>query len=280
MNYRHGFHAGNFADVFKHAVLAFWLQSLRHKDKGFCYQDIYAGAGRYDLRGGEARRGGEYLDGIAKLWPQTPKTAAELAPLCEVLRALNPGPALRWYPGSPRIAEHFLRPQDRMVLVESQGEAYRALARQYRDQPKTQVREEDAWQALKALLPPLERRGLVLIDPPFERPDEFAQLRAGLEMALQRWPSGGYAIWYPLKDRPPVARFYREIKALGAEKILCAEFSSAPNPQRLDACGMLMINPPWTLPEQLARLLPWLARSLGSSTSGPNPDSSWRLTWL
>jgi 23S rRNA (adenine2030-N6)-methyltransferase len=269
VNYRHAFHAGNFADVFKHAILALLLKALHKKDTPFCYLDTHAGAGRYDLKHAAARKTGEYQQGIARLWAET-ALPAELTDYLAAVRAVNRGEALRFYPGSPRIARFFLRPQDRMVLLEQHPEEAAALKQEFAGDRQVVVHEQDGYQGLKAYLPPPERRGLVLIDPPYEAPDEFDRVVSGLRTAWGRWPTGVYAVWYPLKDRAPVAHFHRRLAAGGIPKILVAELGLYPEAPafRLNGCGMVLVNPPWQLDDILRQLLPWLKDRLGQDLAG------------
>lgn len=269
MNYRHAYHAGNFADVMKHAALALLIEYLKRKDAPFCVIDAHAGTGRYDLAGIEAGKTGEYQDGIARLLdaPTTP----ELAPYLDMVRAMNPGP-LRVYPGSPLLARRLMRAQDRLELSELHPEDFQALSGQFAGDGQVRCRNDDAYAMLKAALPPGERRGLVLIDPPYEEKDEYERLLRGLRHALKRWPTGIYVVWYPIKDRPPIARFHEHLVELGPAKLLAAELLVLPDdtPFRLNGCGLAIINPPWQFDDALERLLPdilaRLERRQGSSS--------------
>jgi len=274
MNYRHAYHAGNFADVVKHALLTLVLAHLRRKETPFCVVDTHAGTGCYDLAGIEAGKTGEARDGVAALL-----AAGELPPLLddyvEALKAINPDwPTLRYYPGSPRIARHMLRPQDRLALVELHPEDADLLRREFRNDPQTGVHVQDAYVALKALLPPKERRGLVLIDPPFEVRDEFRRIIKGLGEALRRWPNGIYGVWYPIKDPEPVERFLAEVASLG-RPCFTAELMrhASDDPDRLNGTGLVILNPPWQLADKLAELLPVLCDKLGAAGGS-------RLRWL
>lgn len=275
MNYRHVFHAGNFADVFKHAVLSLLLKSLVRKDAPFFYLDTHAGAGRYDLSSAAAQKTGEYRDGIKRLREREPLPLLE--DYLAAVRALNDGDSLRYYPGSPRVARYFLRPQDRAVLLERQPDECAHLKAEFSGDRQVRVQELDGYSGLKALLPPPARRGLVLIDPPFESDTEFEQLNEGLRVAHARWDSGMYALWYPVKSRPPVARFHRMLAATGIRKILIAEFCPYPvdTAFRLNGCGMALINPPWKLEEQLQSMMPDLMNLLRQ-----HPDASATAAWL
>lgn len=271
MNYRHAYHAGNFADVFKHAVLALILDHLRRKETPFCVIDTHAGIGRYDLAGEAAQRTGEWRDGIGRLLAEEPPPGLE--GYLAAVRAANQGRELRWYPGSPRLARWFLRPQDRLALVELHPEDAAALKREFDGDSRVGVHQMDAYTALKALLPPKERRGLVLIDPPFEVTDEFERIVRGLRQALKRWPTGIYAIWYPIKTRPPVDAFHAALAGLGAGPAVAAELLVHPErADRLNGCGIVVLHPPWMLDERLRQVLPDLARRLGKS------QGEWRLS--
>lgn len=268
LNYRHIFHAGNFADVFKHVVLSLLLKSLHKKETPFCYLDTHAGAGRYDLSSAAAQKTGEYRDGIKRLLNSN--AIPGLEDYLAAVRALNDADSLRYYPGSPRIARFFLRPQDRAVLLELRSEECEQLKTEFAGDRQVIVQGQDGYAGLKALLPPSARRGLVLIDPPFESEREFEQLIEGLRVAHARWDSGMYALWYPVKSRPPVERFHRMLVATGLRKILLVEFSPYPEDTafRLNGCGMVIINPPWKLDETLHSVLPPLLERLRQHPAG------------
>lgn len=278
MNYRHAFHAGSFADVVKHAVVALAVERLKAKDAPFCVIDTHAGIGRYDLAATAARKTGEYEAGIARLWARDPDSLpAELGPYLGAVKALNGGGSLRWYPGSPRLVRSLLRRQDRLVALELHPEDAAALSRLFQRDPQVTVREGDGYAALKALLPPKERRGLVLIDPPFEEKDEFGRVVQALREAHRRWATGHYVIWYPVKDRQPVAAFHEALKATGIARILVAELLMRPaeDPKRLNGTGLILVNPPWPLEDKLHGLLPTLADLLGTE-----PGGGTRVEWL
>lgn len=269
MNYRHLFHAGNFADVFKHVLLVQLLRALQRKDKGFAYLETHAGPGRYDLYAPAPQKSGEYRDGIARAWDDASGNEG-VDDYLTAVRADNPDGKLRYYPGSPRIARHFLRAQDRMYLAELLPEACAELKALFARDKQAQVQCVDGYAALKAWLPPPERRGLVLIDPPYEHPEEWERLRRALIFSVGRWPQGTYAIWYPLKVGTPLARFKSDVIAEDMRNILCAELAVWPRdtPFRLNGCGMLIYNPPWQLDTQLPALLEPLANRLGRGSGG------------
>src|ERR1700730_13182717 len=203
MNYRHAFHAGGFADVIKHVVLVRILTYLQDKPAAFRVIDTHAGAGLYDLTGEEARRGGEWLTGIARLMQARFSEAALplLAPYLDIVRAFNTKAELKAYPGSPLIARALLRPQDRLTACEVEPKARKHLIDALRRDSQARVVDLDGWTALPAFVPPNERRGLVLIDPPFEAKDEFERLADGFAAAFAKWPTGVYLLWYPAKSR-------------------------------------------------------------------------------
>jgi 23S rRNA (adenine2030-N6)-methyltransferase len=275
MNYRHAFHAGNFADVVKHVALSLALAHLGRKDTPFFCLDAHAGLGAYDLDSVAAGKTGEYLAGIARVL-DAPAPPLELAPYLAIIEHLNQGGPLRRYPGSPALMQAMTRPQDRVALVELHPEDASSLGAFAAGDRRISVHHTDAYAAMKALLPPPERRGLVLVDPPFELKDEFDRLRRGLRQALRRWATGCYMVWYPIKARPPVARFHQELLAEGLPKTLVAELliRRDDDPFRLNGCGLVVINPPWPLHEAMAAVLPWLAGVLAPGTG------SHRLEWL
>lgn len=279
MNYRHAFHAGNFADVLKHVVLSRILVHLRDKPGAFRVIDTHAGAGRYDLSSNEAIRGGEWQDGIGRLIDAPlPKPAAELlAPYVDAIRALNPSGQLRSYPGSPVLAQHFLRRQDRLIACELEPQAARSLRRVLGGDDRAKAIEIDGWTGLSAYIPPVERRGVVLVDPPFEQQGDYARLAGVLDIARRKWASGTYLLWYPIKGRPEPDTLAKRIRRLAVPKVMRAELTVAPlsDPTRLNGCGLILLNPPWLLEAELTRLLPVLAGLLVRSGK-----STWRLDWL
>ncbi|MDR6302817.1 23S rRNA (adenine2030-N6)-methyltransferase [Nitrobacter vulgaris] len=270
MNYRHAFHAGNFADVIKHIVLVRVLTYLHEKPAAFRVIDTHAGAGVYDLTGEEADRGGEWLTGIARLMQArfSDPVAQLVAPYLDIVRAFNPQRDLKCYPGSPLIARALLRPQDRMVACEIEPVARKHLIGALRRDTQANVVDLDGWMGLAAFVPPKERRGLVLIDPPFERKDEFERLAGGFAEAFAKWPTGCYLLWYPAKRRRATDDLARRVGAVAggdADKCLRLEFSVAPQTADgpLTSAGLLIVNPPWTLRAELKSILPELEKPLG-----------------
>lgn len=272
MNYRHAFHAGNFADVVKHAAVTRIVTYLKRKEKAFRVVDIHAGAGMYDLSGEAAQKTGEWRAGIGRLLEaELPaETANLLNPLLESVRAANQDGALTRYPGSPRLVRDLLRKQDRLTAIELHPQDAAALKRAFAGDYQTRVIALDGWLALGAHLPPKEKRGLVLIDPPFERDGEFSRIVDGLKKAHRRWPGGIYAIWYPIKDRKAVDDFRHALAHGGVPDILDIAFTvRAPSPEpRLDGTGLIVVNPPHVLEGELHAVLPALARILGEDGAG------------
>ena len=279
MNYHHAFHAGSFADVFKHAVLCRILHYLRGKQAPFRVIDTHAGAGLYDLTGAEANRGGEWHDGIERLLAArlAEPVAALLAPYLDVIGALNERGRLRIYPGSPAIARAWLRPQDRLIACELEPKAAATLGRHLHGDNRIKTLAIDGWTALSAYVPPPERRGLVLVDPPFEDDGDFHRLSHGLAGAHRKWATGIFVLWYPIKDRGEPDALAKRLRRLGIGKTLRAELSVAPlsDPTRLNGSGLILVNPPWTLHGELSLLLPTLAGVLGRHGQG-----GFKLDWL
>ena len=264
MNYRHAFHAGNFADVVKHALLARVVMHLREKDAAFRVIDTHAGAGLTDLASDEARRGGEWQDGIGRVWQHRfePDVAALIEPYLAAIAARNPNGMLTSYPGSPLLIRHWLRAQDRMIACELEPAAARALTRNLHGDPRTKAIAIDGWTALSAFIPPKERRGLVLIDPPYERENELQRAADALGAAHRKWPVGTILLWYPIKDAREIARFIKTLAALKLAKSLRIELSRiSEGGGKLRGSGLIAVNPPWTLRAQAQILLPALSQA-------------------
>ena len=270
MNYRHAFHAGGFADVVKHAVLCRIIAHLRQKPAAFRVIDTHAGSGVYDLAGPEAGKTGEWRQGIGRLLGDDAQTLPDkaralLAPYLDAVAAFNPAGGLTAYPGSPVLIQAMLRRQDRLLACELEPQAAAALAGRLRGDPRAKALAIDGWTALGAYVPPKERRGLVLVDPPFEHPDEFSRLARGLETAHRKWPTGSYLLWYPIKDAAEVASFTRKLSRLGIARMLRVEVivATASADLGLRGSGLVAVNPPWTLHDELKLMLPALATVLG-----------------
>ncbi|MCC2666163.1 MAG: rlmJ [Gammaproteobacteria bacterium] len=265
MNYRHSYHAGSFTDVFKHTVLVSLIQALQRKETPICYLDTHAGTGHYDLFSEEAQKSKEFEGGIGQLFEiKNPPTLVKQYLAC--IQAVNTRLAhsemsrLRYYAGSPAIMRYFLREQDRMVLTELHPQDYQLLKNYFSDNKRVNVHLLDGYQGLKAFLPPKERRGLILIDPPYEKSNELEHLVSALSFVLKRFATGVYAVWYPIKNRLMIDQFHRALKNVVQCPTLITELSIYPedSAQHLNGCGMAIINPPWQLDIQILEYLPWL----------------------
>jgi 23S rRNA (adenine2030-N6)-methyltransferase len=277
MNYRHAFHAGNFADVIKHIVLVRILIYLQDKPAAFRVIDTHAGAGIYDLTGEQAQRTGEFLTGVARVMQArfSDDVLPLVMPYLDIVRAFNPPAGLETYPGSPLIARALLRPQDRLTACEVEPNARKQLIAALRRDTQARVVDLDGWMALPAFVPPKERRGLVLLDPPYEDQDEFGRLADGFAGAFTKWPTGSYLLWYPAKSRRATDGLARHVAAVAAggpspAKCLRLEFSAAPQTadSTLVSAGLLLVNPPWRLMGELKAILPELEKPLGQGGAG------------
>lgn len=262
MNYRHAYHVGNIGDVLKHAVLARLILYLQRKDKAFRILDTHAGIGRYDLASEETQKTGEWQQGIGKvLASEMPDDVAELlAPWLDVVKAENQGDTLRVYPGSPLLSRRLLRKQDRLTLTELHPSDYETLSNLFAGDHQVKTIHLDGWLALRSFLPPKEKRGLVLIDPAFEKTSEFADMTEAVLKGWRKWPIGTFALWYPMKDARAISRMHRELEEAGVRDILALELNagkSGPDTRMLGS-GMTLINPPFTLIGEMKRVLPWL----------------------
>jgi 23S rRNA (adenine2030-N6)-methyltransferase len=293
MNYRHQFHAGNFADVMKHVLLLQLARGMQRKEKGFLYLDTHAGRGRYDLaaaaRGDSLERKPEHPDGVGRLLNAG---GAELpAPIAEYMRvvrafdgqpmdgggAAEPALALRAYPGSPWIVEAVSREQDRLALCEKHPKEAELLKEEFSHKRRVTVHAMDGYTAIRAMLPPREKRALVLIDPPFEERDEFAQIVAALGEGLRRMSGATFAVWYPLTERARVDEFFYKLEGLRPLPCFAAELTIAGDdaPMKLKGCGLVVVNPPWQLDREIAPVLSALAVRLAQA-----PGGAGRLRWL
>lgn len=279
MNYRHIYHAGNFADVLKHAVLARLVRYMQNKDKAFRVLDTHAGIGLYDLSLEEAQKTGEWQDGIGRLLTAelVPQVADLLEPYLTAVRELNPEGGLQFYPGSPKLARMLFRPQDRLSAMELHPEDFQRLHRLFEGDHHARITELDGWLALGAHLPPKEKRGIVLVDPPFEEDGEYERLVGGLARAWHRFPGGTYCLWYPIKKDAPIKQFHEALQALGVPKMLCAELTvkSDRGFAGLTGSGLIIVNPPFTLKDELHALLPALKDMLAQDRF-----ASQRAFWL
>ncbi len=279
MNYRHAYHAGNFADVVKHIILTRIVLYLQRKEQAFRVMDTHAGIGRYDLKGTEAGKTSEWVNGVGRLMGAKldPQVAELLAPYLDIIRAENVDGQMRHYPGSPLIVRHLLRKQDRLSALELHPQDAKLLAEVFEGDFQTRVTELDGWLALGAHLPPKEKRGLVLIDPPFEVGGEFDRLVEGLARAHKRFSGGTFALWYPVKDIQQLRRFTDMLADTGIPKILRTELMiRAPSAEpRLDGTGMIIVNPPFTLEAELQTILPALSKILSDE-----PNAGFRVDWI
>ncbi|RKZ83209.1 MAG: 23S rRNA (adenine(2030)-N(6))-methyltransferase RlmJ [Gammaproteobacteria bacterium] len=262
LSYRHSFHAGNYADVIKHIVLIEILEHLIKKDSAFDYIDSHAGAGLYNLHSEHAAKLQEYTQGVGKLkteqWP-------ELATYFDILAKYNPAGKLNFYPGSPIIAQYFLRRKDRSWLYELHPKDAELLLKHAAKSRNIRVMREDGFKGLLSLLPPVSRRGLVLIDPSYEIKTDYAQVFNTIDSAYKKFPTGIYALWYPVVDRKIIDHLERKFKRSGIKKIHRYELGIAQDQfgSGMSACGMIVINPPWTLTDKMSQVFPKLVTALG-----------------
>lgn len=281
MNYRHIFHAGNFGDVLKHALLVPLVRAMQRKEKSFLFLDTHAGIGTYDLTSSRADRTAEHVDGIGRLWSREdlPKSLCEYV---QIVRDFNEGhgggnETIRYYPGSPMVAAGLLRPQDRIALSELHGDDFLSLRENMQGtHGQVSAQQIDAYSALKAYLPPPEKRALVLIDPPYENHNETSLLHAGLATALERFRSGVYAIWYPIKDHAGCEAFRSMMDSLPLPPALAVELTvrSDAMANRLNGSGLLILNPPWKIEADLVSVAESL-RQILAQDSGARADLIW-----
>jgi len=277
VNYRHAYHAGNFADVVKHAVLALAIERLKAKAKPFWALDTHAGVGRYALDDPRAEKTGEWREGLGRLMAAGNPPAA-LLPYRQVVAGLNPqGAPLAHAPGSPWLIRRLLRRGDRLAACELHAEDAALLKALFAGDRQVKIHALDGYWAIKSFLPPTIRRGLVLVDPPFERADEFAALAEALAEGHRRWATGIFLAWYPIKDPQAVVPFHRALAASGFGRALAAEvmLRRPQDPERLNGCGLVLINPSYELDQDLETVLPWLAKLLAQG-----PGAGHRLEWL
>lgn len=295
MNYRHAFHAGNFADVVKHLALVLCLERLNAKDKPWRYIDTHSGVGRYDLSSDEARRSPEWRDGVARVWEAEPAAPPEvrqaLAPFMRIIREMNPSGLLETYPGSPLIAQMLGRTTDAIRLCELHPEDSETLRATMGRDRRVKVENRDGFDALPAFLPPPERRGVVLIDPPFEKgtadsKDDFRDMLRAARKGIERWKEGTYILWRPLKDLGAVetfdgdlATFAIEEAGIEPEKVLVADLwvreLGLPGP--LAGAGLVIVNPPFGVREQLEVLLPWLCSTMDQAPGNDDSGAGYRV---
>ena len=269
LSYRHSYHAGNHADVLKHIVLTLCINSLKEKEKPFLYLDTHSGAGRYLLQSEHAEKTGEYLSGINLIWQQS-ETPELLNIYLSVLKRYNPFDKLKYYLGSPLIAKQLLREQDKINLTELHPTDYPLLRQEFSKDKRARVLREDGFSQLKSKLPPESRRGIILIDPSYEIKDDYQKIPKALLEAYKRFATGIYLIWYPVVSRTQTQKMIDEIVNLGIKKISQFEFAIKPdnNQKGMTASGMIVINPPWKLQQQMQTIMPWLKNTLDTEKMG------------
>ncbi|OTQ34041.1 23S rRNA (adenine(2030)-N(6))-methyltransferase RlmJ [Gilliamella apis] len=269
LSYRHSYHAGNHADVLKHIVLTLCINSLKEKEKPFLYLDTHSGAGRYLLQSEHAEKTGEYLSGINLIWQQS-ETPELLNTYLSVLKRYNPFDNLKYYLGSPLIAKQLLREQDKINLTELHPTDYPLLRQEFSKDKRARVLREDGFSQLKSKLPPESRRGIILIDPSYEIKDDYQKIPKVLLEAYKRFATGIYLIWYPVVSRTQTQKMIDEIVNLGIKKISQFEFAIKPdnNQKGMTASGMIVINPPWKLQQQMQTIMPWLKNTLDTEKMG------------
>lgn len=274
LSYRHGFHAGNFADVLKHSLITLVINALKQKDKPFVYIDTHAGAGKYSFKSEFAQKTGEYQQGVGRVWgSQT--LPAELKDYLAAVRAENTGRQLVRYPGSPQLVRRLVRPQDRLILSELHGTDIEALQQLFAGDKQVSVAKEDGLQRLDKKLPPIQKRGLILIDPSYEVKADYNKVVDALQSAHKRFATGIYGLWYPVIDRGVTERMLQRLRDTGIPKQLRIEHCIAEDGavRGMTGSGMLFINPPWQLASQAEALLPWLNQALTDA------QGHWKVEW-
>lgn len=274
LSYRHGFHAGNFADVLKHSLIALVINALKQKDKPFVYIDTHAGAGKYSFKSEFAQKTEEYQQGIARIWASQ-QPPVELKDYLAAVRAENTGRQLVRYPGSPQLVRRLIRAQDRLLLSELHGSDYESLQQLFAGDKQVNVAKEDGLERLAQKLPPIQKRGLILIDPSYEVKSDYNKVVDAIQTAHRRFATGIYGLWYPVIERNTTARLLQNLQATGIPKQLCIEHCVAPDGSMrgMTGSGMLFINPPWQLQSQAEALLPWLNQVLAAG------QGSWKVEW-
>ncbi|MBN3564672.1 23S rRNA (adenine(2030)-N(6))-methyltransferase RlmJ [Aliamphritea spongicola] len=272
LSYQHGYHAGNFADVHKHLILSMMLQSLTRKDKPLSYLETHSGRAMYDLSDEQAQKNQEFQSGISKLW-QAGLKGTEV--YCEAVTAQNTSGELAFYPGSPSLAQHFARANDKLMLMELHPQESQVLKRHFRQDSRVAVHQRDGYEGVLAMLPPKPNRGMVLIDPAYEDKSEYDQVVAFIKRAKQLWPNGSYAIWYPLLEANRWKSMKHKLQRTSIRNILCSEIEINPaDAGGMYGSGMLMVNPPWPLEDNIRATMPGVLSTLAE---GAAVD---RLEWL
>lgn len=269
LSYRHSYHAGNHADVLKHTVLTLCIDALKEKEKPFLYLDTHSGAGRYLLQGEHAEKTEEYLSGVNLVW-QRSDIPELLNTYITILKRYNPFETLKYYPGSPLIAKQLLREQDKLNLTELHPTDYPLLRQEFNKDRRANVLREDGFAQLKSKLPPLSRRGIILIDPSYEIKEDYSKIPQALHEAYKRFATGTYLIWYPVVSRKQTQRMIDGIVELGIKRISQYELALKPDNEQkgMTGSGMIVINPPWKLHAQMQSVLPWLKNVLDTDNTG------------
>lgn len=277
LSYRHSFHAGNFADVHKHLVLSLLIDAFKRKTKPFCYIDTHSGRGHYDLTSKNAKKNGEFKEGILKLIPQRETPPIAVTTYLNIIQKMNPQSNVTQYPGSPEIASTLMREQDQLILTELHTSEYPVLKEYFKDDKRVAVHHQNGYQSLKAFIPPKQKRGLVLVDPSYELADEYERVAQQVIAAQRKWPTGCYVIWYPILLRSTIDAFEQRFIRSGIDKILVSEMCIHQDDvaKRLNGSGMLMVNPPWQIDELLLEVQPWLLTQLRQQHHGKQ-----RLEWI
>jgi 23S rRNA (adenine2030-N6)-methyltransferase len=268
LSYRHSFHAGNFADVFKHSVQTLIIESLKQKPKPFVYFDTHAGAGRYNLHTEISQKIAEFENGIAKIW-QNYDIPKKLTPYINCIKGLNPDDKLKYYPGSPLIADMLMHRNNRLELSELHPTDFTWLKQEFKEAKNINIKQIDGYKHLKSKLPPIQRRGLILIDPPYELKTEYDDVIKNIKQAYRLFATGIYAIWYPVVSRHQIERFCDQFKNSGIKNVLRIEMCIKPDSEEygMTGTGMIVINPPWKLAQQMKEVLPWLLKHLSQDNN-------------
>jgi 23S rRNA (adenine2030-N6)-methyltransferase len=276
LSYRHSYHAGNFADVLKHSVQTFIIEALKQKPKPFVYIDTHAGAGRYDLTSEDSNKVGEYKNGI-ELIHSSKNIPQLIQPYLNVIHGLNTSTAIKYYPGSPLVAQQLIGRQNRMELSELHPTDFELLGQEFKNHRNIRIQKNDGYKALLGLLPPIQRRGLILIDPPYELKDEYNDAINAIKKAYKLFSTGIYALWYPVVDRMQIEQFCNQFKTLGIKKILRIEMNVREDSDGygMTGTGMIVINPPWKLLSQMGEALPWLLQHLKQ-----DQHANFKVEWL
>ncbi len=263
LSYRHSFHAGNFADVLKHTVQTLIIEALKQKPKAFVYVDTHAGAGKYSLFSKYSSKNAEYKEGIEKIW-QAQNPPKELMTYLNIIKDLNPDGQLKIYPGSPLVAHKLMSKHNRLELSELHPTDHAILEQEFNHLRSINVVQKDGYKHLNAILPPIQRRGLILIDPPYELKEEYNDVIKNIKKAHKLFATGIYAIWYPVVSRHNTERFYNQFKNSGIKNILRLELNIKEDSDEhgMTGTGMIIINPPWKLAQQMQQALPWLVEKL------------------